>query len=202
MHWETVPILQLLEFFNTSSEIWVASDGGFDLENGTGSFGAVVADADTIYATVLGSAPGAADLHCSFRSEMYGLLAACSLLNEITTFYCLTGTQNSTKINFFLDSQSTIDRVTSHRWQPIPLKSMMSADMDIELQVLTELKELEDKGYKIPPFHHVKAHQDKKKQYSELSREAQLNVERSGSFSFKVPFHRLCPTSLLSPFGC
>lgn len=177
LHWESVPVNQLSAFFMTTSEILVASDGGFNQEQGTGSFGAVIADNYKTYAKVFGSAPGEPDLHCSFRSEMYGLLGVCALLNEITTFHHFNGHTNSTQLIFYLDSQSTIDRITKHRWNPIPLKDMTSADIDVELQILQELRELEDKGYKIPVFHHVKAHQDRKIAYAELSREAQLNVD-------------------------
>lgn len=157
MHWESVPEAQLLPFFSDNSEIFVATDGGFDLEKGTGSFGAMIADQTKTIATVLGSAPGDPDLHCSFRSEMYGLLAACSLLNEVVQFHRIHVEKDQMKIQFFLDSQSTIDRVSNHLHNPIPLKDMTGADMDIELQILQELWDLgEIKGFAVMPFQHVK----------------------------------------------
>lgn len=108
---------------------------------------------------------------------MYGLLAICSLFNELTTFDDFNGKSRKVRLNIFLDSKSTIDRVQKHWNSPMPLTNMLAADMDIELQILEEIKELETKGFLIPYFMHVKAHQDNSKSISSLSREAQLNVE-------------------------
>lgn len=57
---------------------------------------------------------------------------------------------------------------------------MLAANMDIELQILEEIQQLEKKGFKIPYFIHVKAHQDKDIPYHSLSRAAQLNVKEDG----------------------
>lgn len=52
----------------------------------------------------------------------------------------------------------------------------MATDMDIELQILEELKNLQALGYNVAPIQHVKSHQDDKNDFDTLSRPAQLNV--------------------------
>lgn len=183
MHWESVEKDILLSYLRGEPLITMASDGGFNQETGKGSFGAVIADATTNVASIGGTAPGRPDIHCSFRSEHYGLLAACSFLNELLAFYKIRGNyvsdnqHRSRRILVWLDSKSVIARINKHRKYEPQLGEMMDADMDLELQTLHEISQLEKKGFTFLPLQHVKAHQDDIKPYSELAREAQLNID-------------------------
>lgn len=176
LHWETVSSESLVKFLTRSECILVASDGSHNLEKGTGCFGAVIGDDNGTVARISGSVPGRPDLISSFRAEMYGILAVYSLLNEVTSFYKLTHQIRSTSVQTFVDSKSAIARITKHRESSVPLGHMMSTDMDIELQILQEIKDLEMRGYRFRPIKHVKSHQDDHSPFHQLSREAQLNV--------------------------
>lgn len=187
LHWETVAKDQLLLSLQYAVlEFSLASDGGFSLENGTGTFGAIVADDISTIAPISGSAPGRQYIHCSFRSEQYGLLAVCSLLNklfsdyDIRGTYTLNGRQSSRRITVWLDIKSVISRVTKHRHYEPQLGDMLDADMDLELQTLLEIKAatIENRGFDVRPLlQYVKAHQDGNKDYCTLSKEAQMNVD-------------------------
>lgn len=118
--WKQQLLMHWVPFLSTTDQILFASDGSFDQEEKKGSFGAVFGDNDQLYATISGAARGCPELHCAFRSEMYRLLASCSLFNEITTFYDINGHDQDIWLVFYLDSQSTIDRVQKHQSSPIP----------------------------------------------------------------------------------
>lgn len=150
---------------------------GLIRKKGAGSFGAVIADQSIKYATILGSAPGRPDLHCSFRPELYGLLAACSLLNEILNFYRLYGknTENQRHILSWQSEYCWLGTQTLATTNTVT-KSNDSCWCRCRIANITRIEQIGGEGYKILPFCHVQAHQDQRKSYSDLSRDAQLNV--------------------------
>lgn len=176
MHWSSVPVPQLIRLLAQNTTLYLASDGAFSEENMTGAYGVVIATNVEELMTGQGSAPGALHLHSSFRSELYGLLAGCLLLAEIIKYYNLPVQQNQ-QLKIYIDNKGVVDRVNKHRRTPVTLREMLDTDIDIELQILHELQDLTTIGLQIVPLTHVKAHQDRHKQLSDLSREAQLNVQ-------------------------
>lgn len=176
LHWQTVSVEQLHQVYQTEDSITIASDGSYVKETGQGSFGVVIANDNMKLMKVQGVSPGACVLHSSFRSELYGVLAASILLIEVTRF-CNLSVKSGTKVQFYVDNMGVIDRIQRHRHVRIQLGEYMSSDMDVELQILHELESLGQMGYNVVPFRHVKSHQDKHTPIHQLSWEAQLNVE-------------------------
>lgn len=79
-HWNAVSNHQLIQLLkNNHTKLIIASDGGLDPETGEGTFGAVIATENEELMSTMGYASHRKDLGSSFRSELYGLLAALVL---------------------------------------------------------------------------------------------------------------------------
>lgn len=200
MHWSTIPVDNILPLIRSQQNLILASDGAYNEEQGTGSFGVVIGTHEDEIMTNQGSAPGSVHLLSSFRSEMYGLLAGCLLLVEITN-YCKLLIQPHHRLSIFIDNRGVVDRINRHILTPVALCEMLSPDMDIELQVLAEIQTLKNIGFDICPIVHVRAHQDKHKQFAELSRDAQLNV-RADHLAAEVVSDQLIPITYSAPAAC
>lgn len=200
MHWSSLPVDQLIQIAQNSNHYLLASDGAYNEEQGTGSFGAIIGTHEHELMTNQGSAPGTASLHSSFRSEMYGLLAGCLLLVEITK-YCSIPTKAQHQLSIFVDNRGVVDRINRHVLTAVALCEMLSPDMDIELQILVELQTLKHLGFDICPIAHVRAHQDKHKQFFDLPRDAQLNV-RADQLAAQVHTDQLITIDYRPPEAC
>lgn len=159
MHWNTISVNQLLALYNSESTIWVASDGSHDPDSDYGSFGVSIGGSQETLMQVRGHAPGSSGLKSLFRSELYGILAVCVLVAEVTK-YCECRNITDHTLQIYLDSTSVIDRIQTHWTRPIHIGEVLAADMDVELQVIEELKLLSTLGYNVLPIKHVKSHQD------------------------------------------
>lgn len=200
MHWSSASVAQIQQLLADNTRIYLASDGAFNEENGTGAFGVVIGTHSDELMTNQGTAPGTVWLHSSFRSEMYGLLAGCLLLTEITRYCKLTITETH-HLSIYLDNKGVLDRINRHTRHPVALCEMLSPDIDIELQILSELRTIADLGFDIEPIKHVRAHQDNKKQFFDLSRDAQLNV-RADRLAAQVTSDNLIEIEYSVPPAC
>jgi hypothetical protein len=79
------------------------------------------------------------------------------------------------KIKMYCDNKALVGVINKHRKQNLTMKEYYKADVDIELQILSQLLKLEAAGVSIS-IHHVKGHQDKTIPFHKLSRPAQLNT--------------------------
>lgn len=175
LHWSTIPLAELERLYHNTSVVRIASDGSYNQATTYGAFGAVIGTDEHILMQVRGHAPGHNDLKSSFRSELYGVLASLVLLMEVQS-YCGWATLNSKTLHLYVDNKSVVDRLNRHRSNTFHLGEMVAADMDVEFQILEEIRQLESRGFRFMPIQHIKAHQDKDKCFEDLSWEAQLNV--------------------------
>lgn len=176
MHWSSVPTHLITEALLNNDKLYMASDGAYNEEDQTGAFGVIIASQNEEFLTNQCTAPGAIQLHSSFRSELYGLLAGCILLNEVIQ-YCHLIIQPHHQLQIYIDNKGVVDRVNRHQRQDVALSEMLATDIDLEIQILQEIKLLRATGLGITPILHVKAHQDNKTPFHSLSREAQLNTK-------------------------
>lgn len=198
-HWSSQSVLELKTLLNGNDHIYLASDGAFNEEEGTGAFGVVIGTQAEELMTNQGTAPGTVWLHSSFRSEMYGLLAGCVLLNEIIQ-YCKLPVDHH-QLSIYIDNKGVLDRINRHRLMPVALCEMLSPDIDLELQILHEINTITTLGFDVPPLTHVRSHQDNKKQTSELSRDAQLNVQ-ADRLAAQVTTDNLVKIEYTAPSAC
>jgi hypothetical protein len=87
------------------SEINIISDGGVDDYNS--NFGAVIALKSTTLAMNKGKIYSVAFHESSYRSELFGVLAAAVSLRHIIKIYQLS-VANNKKLNFYCDNKSVI----------------------------------------------------------------------------------------------
>jgi hypothetical protein len=163
---------ELNEKLQSESTITLASDGGFN--RGKGSFGCILECEGTELMTVAGKAPGKEDLNSSFRCEAYGMLAGLCLLKHVQLYLEHVPHQNR-KLAIFCDNLSLVRRLNHDRENPMVLGAYNSPDIDVELQLLFEMKDVTNRGYKIH-MEHLKGHQDTTTPINQLSKEARLNV--------------------------
>jgi hypothetical protein len=162
----------LMNYFLTDSILYVVSDGGAD--DNRGSYGALLASADTIFLKISGSTEGT--LPGSFRAESYGCLAILRLVYHFHLYHKLDPIlcQNS----FYCDNKGLISRLAyaSGPLMPFP-RHYLRSDMDLEMQILDTIRLL---GITFT-YTHVKGHQDttipSEALSSPLTRQAALNIE-------------------------
>jgi hypothetical protein len=152
--------------------ITLVSDGGFN--RGKGSFGCVIECDGMELMTVAGKAPGKDDLNSSFRCEAYGMLAGLCLLKHIQMYF-EHEPHHDRNLAVFCDNLGLINRLNHNRDSQMTLGAYNSPDIDVELQLLFEIKDLTARGYTVK-MEHVKGHQDATTPIDQLSKEARLNV--------------------------
>jgi hypothetical protein len=154
----------LLEALRVARHLFLASDGG--AADSKGSFGTVVANADTIFLECGGRAYGADPR--SFRSKGYGILAILRLLFHVWYFYW---TRNRTlRFTLLCDSKSLIDRLEASRaLTRLAPRRYLFSEADVELQILSAMPSLGTVA-----LEHVLGHQDDNDDGEPLSWEAQL----------------------------
>jgi hypothetical protein len=163
---------EIEEKLQSASEITLVSDGGFN--QGKGSFGCVIECGGMELLTVAGKVPGKDELNSSFRCEAYGMLAGLCLL-KYTQLYLKNEPHHDRRLEVFCDNMGLIQRMNKSMESPMVLGAYNSPDIDVELQLLSEIKYLTNQEY-IVTMKHVKGHQDAIIPINQLSKEARLNV--------------------------
>jgi hypothetical protein len=170
-----IAVAEELDLYNklqSERTITLVSDGGFN--RGKGSFGCIIECDGTELMTVAGKAPGKDDLNSSFRCEAYGMLAGLCLLKHIQ-LYLEIKPHTDRSLEIFCDNLGLIQRLNHDREYPMVLGAYNAPDIDVELQVLSEIGDLSSRGFKVQ-MEHVKGHQDATTPINQLSNEAKLNV--------------------------
>jgi hypothetical protein len=150
----------------------MVSDGG--LKRKSGSYGAVIGNRHIELIHNQGIAHGYYATNSSFRSEAYGMLSACTLLNEIVKYLSLHIPADK-PLSIFTDNLGLVNRIRKHRTGPLPISLMQAPDVDLELQIREELHHLSNVGF-TSSVNHVLGHQDADRPFHRLSRPAQLNM--------------------------
>ena len=173
-NWSSVEINTIQQAMNLiDNPLLMVSDGGLRFDQGT--YGVVIADLNTILIQNQGIAHGSRTLHSSFRAESYGMISGCHTLYSILQFHKITVPANK-QLQIFSDNLGLITRINKHLYESMSLRDHGAPDIDIELQILSELRALRLLGFRIS-VSHVKGHQDRTTLFQNLPREAQLNVE-------------------------
>jgi hypothetical protein len=175
-HWERkllssrnlTNIESLLAQLQEDSHLYIVSDGG--AAGDCGSFGALVANAHSIFASLSGTTEGIEP--GSYRAKRYGCLAILRLVFHLVTFHKLP--PPAFTHTFYCDNKSLITRLTKADGPLLPfLRHFLRSDMDVEMQIRDTLRLLAiNLAYK-----HVKGHQDDDAPTTALPREAILNIE-------------------------
>ena len=121
-----------------------------------------------------GPAPGYDEHVNSYRSEAYGLLAGLNFLGLLIKTYGIELPQKR-KLHVFSDNLSLvkcIQRIMADQTYP---RMYICSDSDVILHISHDVKNLIESNIDII-LNHVKGHQDDMIEYSDLLREAQLNV--------------------------
>lgn len=169
-------VLDMTSFYNDlhndNITINIVSDGGVHQYHS--NFGLVIASKSRIVAQNLGQIYSVEFHESSYRSELYGMLAAVVSFNHILEEYKITIPREK-RINFFCDNKSVIKLINARRDCRRTINQHRYPDVDIEQQLMYELNALSKKATYIEILH-VKGHQDKDTQ-RHLTTEEALNVE-------------------------
>jgi hypothetical protein len=171
-HVEILDAEALIAYFLMEDILYVVSDGGADDDRG--SYGALLASAENIFAKLSGSTEGS--LQGSFRAESYGCLAFVRLVYPFHLYHNLDPIlcRNS----FYCDNKGLIARLhfVAGPLSPFP-RHFLRSDMDLEMQILDTIRLL---GITFN-YNHVKGHQDMTPTHlsltAPLTRQAELNIE-------------------------
>ena len=139
-------------------------------DDGRGAFAWGIKDRDNPNHMLISShAPihGDSDQIHSTRGEMFGVLGCIRQIQYITKKFKYKPKQ---KIPIYTDSSSTIQIVQTPYY--LSFKSTFDDDVDIKTELRTNFKRMQ----KYVSLHHVKAHQDDKIPFHNLSLAAKLNV--------------------------
>ena len=108
----------------------------------------------------------------SFRSESYGMLSGIVTLEAIVDYYEIDISKK--KISLVSDCKPLIQRINQRSRRHMSTNQHIDSDVDIELQILFELKKL--RIIHDVKVYHVKGHQDSIKSSSKLSHDELMNI--------------------------
>jgi hypothetical protein len=194
-HVEILDTEAQIAYFLTEDILYAVSDGG---AADRGSYGALLASAENIFAKHYGSTQGF--LPGSFRAESYGCLAIIRLVyhfhlyNNLDPILC----RNS----FYCDNKGLIARLhfTAGLLSPFP-RHFLRSDMDLEMQILDTIRLLSITFN----YNHVKGHQDTTPTHpsltAPLTRQAELNIECSHLATVALKLACPSPTVTFLPAG-
>jgi hypothetical protein len=123
----------------SEQDIYVTSDGG--VHEGQGTFGVVVSDKAHPLIVNYGKLYSMDLYESSYRSEAYGMLAGLRTLQNFLTMHYISLPKRKT-ISIFCDIKSLVKRINECRRTRITVNQHCYADVDLELQILDEIKNL------------------------------------------------------------
>lgn len=135
------------------------------MHNYEGTFGVVISDGIWYIVNSIKS---------SYQSEMYSMLAGIMTLCQIHKKYQINNT-NSRMLYLYSDNKTLIQKVNNRRKVRLTVNQHGDSDVDLELQLLYELKELEKNNFNII-VKFVQSHQELKRVKSALSHAESMNV--------------------------
>ena len=153
-----------------NSELNIGTDGSYDPAQATGAGAAVASDSNSLETTIcFGAKCQVEHGMTSLTAEQYGIISGLLLIHILLlqsgrpTFRC--------KINFWVDNEEALRRITSDEEDDIRLKAFGVRDYG-SMTVMRELKQCLPSGVTIN-FQKVKSHQEGP--LEDLPIEAQLN---------------------------
>jgi hypothetical protein len=167
---DTLKMKQSLK--NKKIDTYIVSDGG--VHNYQSNFGLVIASQSQVVATNKGKIYSIEFHKSSYRSELYGVLAAAVSMPHIIDTHKIT-IRRQKELFFYCHSKSVVKTINSglEIWRTV--NQHRYPDVDIEQQLIYELKILEDKNC-IITIQHVKGPQDNNTK-RKLKTEESLNIE-------------------------
>lgn len=157
---------------DNSKPISIISDGG--VYNYEGTYGLVTSDGQAPIASNNGKLYSVDFFETSFRSEMYSMLAGIISLVHINKQYNIESAEPR-YLHLYSDNKTLIKKLNKREKVRRTVIQHRDSDVDLELQLLHELRQLEDSNY-IISMKHVKSHQELIKSKAELSHEETMNV--------------------------
>jgi hypothetical protein len=146
----------------------IVTDGGLKHQNATFGWNIILPDRMTLFQGS-GPADGPTESESSTRSELFGFAAPMLIIVQLSKWW---GLKHRCKFRWLVDSTSAIKQVRQiHRRTTLPRYQPDNVD------ILTLLFHLFQDFRRPLRIHWVKGHQDDFTPYSELSRDAQLNVD-------------------------
>lgn len=158
--------------YESDDNIIITTDGWVHDYNGT--FGQVISNCTNPIVTNKGQIYSVNCLQSAYRCELYGILSG------IITFTDLVQQQDQQISNkhiiIMTDNKSIIRLLKKRRYNTSTGNDHKGPDVDLELQIIFEIKELEMSEYKID-IRYVKGHQDRlTRNMTTLNHFAQMNI--------------------------
>jgi hypothetical protein len=153
--WWSVDTPAILKYLLHENIFLVVSDGG--CKSPKGSYGMVLGTiTKEQIATVTGIVKGSPTTITSFRCEAYGMLASFVFLRHLCLYFKIKG--NNRCIQYHCDGYSLLQRISANRYKRMRNKDLLKDDLDLELQILAEIRRLETMGFRIT-INFVRGHQ-------------------------------------------
>lgn len=111
--------ISLQDLMNNKVQMIMATDGG--KKDDSGMFAAIFAMGRTVIAKTYGKTPDAPEIHSSYRSETYGLLAGITLLVGIIQRRNLKF-EGQLSVEIHCDNKSLVDNINRHQKHQMTLK--------------------------------------------------------------------------------
>ena len=174
-------IFSFISLVSDLSDVLLVSDGG--AEGNFGSFGWTICLSDGSRlargsGSVFGLTPG------SYRSEISGCRSG--LLFIIHAFLFSNTPLPPGKLQIYCDNSGFIKKM--HRFRQFRL-SAEACCLDSEWDLLISVHSLCQKFPELPPFYHIKGHQDRHTDFHDLPLPAQLNVESDHLATLELSQH-------------
>jgi ribonuclease HI len=164
---------QSLENKNIPTKV-VSNGGGGLVHHYQSKFGLVIAAKYNVVARNKSKIYSIEFHESSYRSELYGLLAAVVSLRHIIKSYKITFPRQK-EIFFYSDNKSVVNTINNRLELRRTVNQHRYPDVDIKLQLMHELHKLNETNC-IINIQHVKGHQDSEKK-RKLTIEESLNAE-------------------------
>jgi hypothetical protein len=160
----------LIDLYTSEKEIQVTTDGG--VHKGNGTFGVIVSNKANPVVLNHGKLYSPKLYESSYRSEASGVLAGIITLQHPLEALNIQLPKGKTII-IHCDNKSVIKRIEERRKKRITVNQHNCTDIDIELQIIEEIKALQEKEIMVT-IKHVQRYK-KRNSTTELSVEKQMH---------------------------
>jgi hypothetical protein len=153
--WWSVDTPDITKFLYHENTFLVVSDGG--CKSTKGSYGVVLGTLNNVQkATATGTVKGSPIGITSFRCEAYGMLTSFVFIRNLCQYFKVKGKNRS--IQYYCDGYSLLQRISTNRYKHLKNKDLLKDDLDLELQILSEIRRLETMGFHLT-ISFVRGHQ-------------------------------------------
>jgi hypothetical protein len=153
--WWTVEAPLISKFLLHDQRLIAVSDGG--CKSPKGGYGVVVGDIQKQQmATLGGYVKGSPISITPFRCESYGMLATFVFVKHLSIYFKIKGRQRT--LEYYCDGQALLNRISTNRYRTLANKDYLKEDLDLEIQILAEIKQVEALGFQVS-VNFVRGHQ-------------------------------------------